>query len=275
MKKILTALGNPTLNVELTKYSKYDVLSEDILYQEGVLDFLERNEADVIIISGLLQGQLTITDFAKQLRDTSKASRIIFIVDTISEEEKNILISKGIFDILYDDTAEISDVIEAIDREEPINIKAQIQNEVDTLRMQYEESKEPTIRNVVEIQKQELISIFGTNGSGKSSIAVNLVKAFSRKTKSKILLIDFDTMNGNLDELLSVNKIPQNVSLIMDEDKKCGLNYAADLSVKNLFDTNVLDEIVISLNGFDFLSRKHITSLLPKCIKWRFLFVFD
>ena len=287
MKRIVTALGNSTLNVELKKYSKYDVLTDDILYQEGVIDFLEQNEADTVIISGLLQGQLTIADFASRVRDVAKYARIIFIVDTILDEDKNYLISKGIFDILYDETSEISDVIEAIDREEPINIRAQIRNEVDDLKAQLEESRQASItNNVVEIQKQEIVSIFGTNGSGKSSVAVNLVKAFSKKTRSKILLIDFDTMNGNLDELLDVNKVPQNVSLIMDDDKKCGLNYAADLSVKNRFDTNVLDEIVININGFDFLSgntslyycqnvlNEDFYSFLIKCAKEKYDFIF-
>ncbi|MBR3281028.1 MAG: hypothetical protein IKI57_04215 [Clostridia bacterium] len=287
MKKIVTALGNPTLNIELKKYSKYDVLTDDILYQEGLIDFLKQNEADVIIISGILQGQMIISDFAGELRNVARISRIIFIVDTISDEDKNYLISKGIFDILYDEISEISDVIEAIDREEPINIRAQVQSEVDDLKAKLKESKENSIvNNVVEIQRQEVISVFGTNGSGKSSVVANLVKAFSKKTKSKILLIDFDTMNGNLDELLNVNKIPQNVSLIMDENKKCGLNYAADLSIKNRFDTNVLDEIIISVDGFDFLSgntslhycqnvlNEDFYSFLIKCAKEKYDFIF-
>ena len=40
----------------------------------------------------------------------------------------------------------------------------------------------------------------------------------------------------------------------MDEDKKCGLNYAVDLITKNRFDTNVLDELIISEKGVDVLT---------------------
>ena len=290
MKKIVTALGNSILNDELKKYAKYDVLTEDIMYQEGVLDFISQNETDVLIISGLLQGASNLVDFANEIRKVSVASRVIFIVDDILEEDKNLLYSKGIFDILYDEKAEIEDVIEAIDREEPINYKAQIKNEVGKLKEELEEKYKNNVTDITSLinttQKQEVISVFGTPGSGKSTISANLVKWFSKKTNSKILLIDFDTMNGNLDEILQVSKIPPNVELMMDEDKKCGLNYAADLSIKNRLDTNVLDEIVIGVNSFDFLSgntsihycqnvlNEEFYDYLLKCAKEEYDFIF-
>ena len=127
------------------------------------------------------------------------------IVENISEEDKNILVSKGIFDILKDQEIEIEDVIDAIDRELPINIKAQIEKEAakikDTINNVSKSNNLIDITTIVsKVQKQEIISIFGTNGSGKSTISANLVKNFSKVTKAKILLIDFDTINGNLDE---------------------------------------------------------------------------
>ncbi|MBR6252462.1 MAG: AAA family ATPase [Clostridia bacterium] len=257
MKKIVTALGNTVLNNELKKYSKYDILTEDIFYQEGLIDFIRENETDVIVISGLLQGQFGIYEFVSFIRDITLTARIILIVDTISEEDKNMIISKGVFDILNDNNIEIQDVIEAIDREDPINYKAELESKVNSLKEAMNETKS-SVTNITTIvaptQKQEVITVFGTNGSGKSSLIVELVKKLSTKTKSKILLIDLDTLNGNLDELLQVPREPQNVELIMDDDKKCGLNYAADLCLKNRFDTNVLDELVIKCNGFDFLS---------------------
>ena len=261
MKRILTALGNSTLNNELKKYSKYDIVSEDLFYQEAVLDMLKKETVDVIVISGLLQGQEGIVDFLKEVKKSAIATRIILIVDTFSDEDKNILISKGIFDILYDSDVEISDVIDAIDREEPINIKKQL--EIDlfrerTLSGQIVKEKEEEFRvnsePLVKIQKQEVIAVFGTSGAGKSCVITNLVKSFAKKTKAKILLIDLDTLNGNLDELLNVSKVPENVEILIDEDKKCSINYIADLVSKNRFDVNVLDELIIDCGGFDFIS---------------------
>lgn len=260
MKKILTALGNATLNNELKKYAKYDVVSDDLFYQEAVLDISKEENLDVIIISSLLQGQYDIVEFLKEVKKKNITSRIILIVDSISDEDKNVLISKGIFDILYDSEIEIIDVIEAIDREEPINIKKQLEKELlkelenkNTIQEAKQEYlQEPVV--VSKIQKQEVITVFGAPGAGKSTVIANLVKKFSKKTKAKILLIDLDTLNGNLSEILNVSKIPENVEILIDEDKKCGINYVADLVLKNRFDTNVLDELVIDCDTFDFLS---------------------
>lgn len=262
MKRIITALGNNTLNNELKKYSKYDVVAEDLFYQEAVLDISKIEDVDVIVISSLLQGQYDIIEFLKEVKKVNVATRIIVIVDSISEENKNILISKGIFDILYDSEIEISDVIEAIDREEPINIKKQIEKELTQQLIKdglinetsTNQSKEKNTISQIEIQKQEVISVFGLPGAGKSTVVANLVKHFSKKTKSKILLIDLDTLNGNLDELLMVSKIPENIEILIDDDKKCGINYVADLVLKNRFDANVLEELVINCGTFDFLS---------------------
>ena len=86
MKKIITALGNPTLNNELRRYEKYDVIAEDMLYQEALLDFLNNEEADVIIISGLLQGDKSPIEFAESVKEKCFSARVILIVENILEE---------------------------------------------------------------------------------------------------------------------------------------------------------------------------------------------
>lgn len=294
MKRIVTALGNEVLNIELRKYTKYEVLNEDIFYQDGLLDFLDNNEADVVVVSGLLQGDFNIIEFANEIKERNFKARIIFIVDNISKENLNILTSKGIFDILYDSEIEIEDVLDAIDREEPINIKAQIEREANEIKNKIAENyaqfndatNEEQITTIISaVQKQEIIGIFGTPGSGKSTIASNFTKCFSKKTKANILLIDFDTLNGNLEELLDVPKVPTNIELMIDEDKKCGLNYAADLSFKNRLDTNVLDEIVIKCEDYDFISgntslhycqnvlNEEFYDYLLKCAKEKYDFI--
>lgn len=288
MKRIITALGNDTLNNELRRYSKYDILYDDFLYQEALISFVSNSDIDVIIVSGILQGDMPMVDFVSSLKDIKYSARVILIVDKISNEDRNILISKGVFDILYDQEIGIEDVIDAIDRETPINVEAQIKNELE--KKKEEKSNLQNITDITtivsKVQKQEVIGVFGTNGAGKSSISANLVKSFAKVTKAKILLIDFDTVNGNLNELLEVNPIPQNIDIIIDEDKRNGLNFASDLFCKNKFDMNVLDEIVIDCDGFDFLSGNtslHICqnvltedfyNCLIKCAKEKYDFVF-
>ena len=172
----------------------------------------------------------------------------------------------------------------------PINIKAQIAKETAKIKEKLQnDNKKSNVTDITtivsKVQKQEVISIFGTNGSGKSTISANLVKNFSKITKAKILLIDFDTINGNLDEILSLPRIPENVAISFDDDKKCGLNYAADLYIKNKLDPNVLDEIVINGDDFDFLSgntslhycqnvlNEEFYNYLIKCAKEKYDFI--
>lgn len=258
MTRILTALGNPTVNNELKKYEKYDVIGDDLQYQEAVFDVLAYEEPQVIILSGLLQGQFEFSEFVFEVRKKDISARIIIIVDEIDYETKNLLMSKGIFDIFYDSQVAMQDVLDAIDREEPI-AKQKILREVETEK--YVAKTEKALEEKTEkgtkiciTQKQEIIAISGINGAGKSTIAVNLAKNLSRKTEAKILLIDMDTLNGNIDELLEINKVPENVEILIDDDKKCGLNYIADLVSKNRFDTNILEELVIKVGKFDVIT---------------------
>ena len=68
MKKILTAMGNPTLNKELKKYVKYELNEEDLFYQEAVLEELSREEYEVILVSSLLQGEFEFYEFLDEIR---------------------------------------------------------------------------------------------------------------------------------------------------------------------------------------------------------------
>lgn len=252
MTKILTALGNPTVNNELKKYEKYDVIGDDLQYQEAVFDVLAYEDADVIIISGLLQGQFEFDEFVLEVKKKNIGARLIVIVDEIDDETKNILMAKGIFDIFYDDKITMQDILDSIDREEPIS-RARILSEISSEYVATDKEEQLENKKYV-MQKQEIIVVSGTNGSGKSTVAANLAKNLSKKTTSKILLIDMDTLNGNIDELLNINKVPENVEILLDEDKKCGINYIADLISKNRFDTNVLEDLVISTGKFDVVT---------------------
>lgn len=55
MKKVITALGNPILNEKLRKEENITVLANDIQYQEGIIEILEKEEnIDFLILSELL-----------------------------------------------------------------------------------------------------------------------------------------------------------------------------------------------------------------------------
>lgn len=262
MKRIITAMGNSILNNELRKYAKYDVLFEDVFCQDILLSKMEKCEYDVLIISGLLQGQWNLEEFVEKIRKKNNTVRVIVVTDEIDSTTKKLLERNNILDIFIDSTVEIQNIIDAIDREENIRKKYEMINE-NVAEYSFEKSvvpeeinKESNYKFIVEkaVQKQEIIAISGINGSGKSTIAINLCKSLSGKSDAKILLIDLDTLNGNLDEILNIDRFPTNIEMVMDEDKKSGINYACELIMKNRFDSNVFDELVIDAGGFDVLT---------------------
>lgn len=263
MRKILTAMGNDTLNKELMKYSKYDLLTEDLFYQEAVLDVIKEEKCDVLIISSLLQGQLEFYDFVEKIHKINSLLRIIIIADEINDFFKRKMNDLEIVDLYLDSNVTLTEIIDSIDREEPVVKKAAYNTKIDSLKVAEKEKQKYVSTNdytkssvVIEevTQKQEIIAVTGINGSGKTTIAANFSKILAKKTSSKILLIDLDTFSGNLDEILDISKIPMNVDLMMDYDKKCGLNYAVELISKNRFDSNVFDELVIRTDGIDVLT---------------------
>lgn len=263
MKKIITAMGNETLNRELMKYAKYDLLIGDLFYQEAVLDKITGEKYDVFVTSSLLQGELDFYDFIVKLKRIDSTMRIIVVADEIDDFFKRKMNDFGIVDIFLDSSVNISEIIDSIDREEPISTKIEYENKINSAKVSEEIKKNYIDQNyinqssfVVEnvTQKQEVIVFNGTNGSGKTTIAGNFSKILAKKTSAKILLIDLDTFSGNIDEIFDISKIPLNVDLMMDLDKKCGLNYAAELISKNRFDSNVFDELVIRSDGVDILT---------------------
>lgn len=266
--KIITAMGNETLNQELKKYVKYEVCDEDLYYQDAVIDTLNMGKYDILVISALLQGEFEFGEFIEKVKRQNEMMRVIVITDELNDFLKRKLNDLDIVDIFFDDTVSLSDIIDSIDREEPLLKKTIKQKKFDLRNVSdnainnyanYSRDKKenitsmPVIINEV-VQKQEVIVISGTNGSGKSTVTVNFAKNLRKKTPSRILIIDLDTLNGNIDEIFDIHKVPQNVEIILDDNKKCGLNYAAELISKNRFDTNILDELVINESGIDILT---------------------
>lgn len=265
MKKIITAMGNDVLNLELKKYAKYDVIFEDLICQDVVISKLEKFNADVLVVSGLLQGRWNLEEFIEKIRKINNSIRIIIVTDEIDNTTKRILNDFNVLDIYLDSNIEIQDIIESIDREENIKKKYEMicETKEDYQTEKVTENVYPNIeenfsneRVIIEkaVQKQQIIAISGIPGGGKSTVAVNLCKVIAQKSDSKILLIDLDTLNGNVDEILQINKVPQNIELTIDDDKKCGLNYATELIMKNRFDANVFGELVVDCGGFDVLT---------------------
>lgn len=125
MKKVLTAMGNATLNNELKRYLEYELNENDLFYQDAVLDKLAEEKYDVLVVSALLQGQFEFPDFIDKIKAIDKLVRIIIVTDEISSDLRRKINEEKIVDVFLDSEVEIKDIIDAINREEPIRKNVQ------------------------------------------------------------------------------------------------------------------------------------------------------
>ena len=229
MKKIITAIGDENLNIFLKKQNNIEVIGNDIQYQEGIFEILEKNNnIDFLIFSELIKGNLLIEKIVEKIKLINNNINIIIILENKKEELENILIAKGVYKILYNNEVEIKDFINLINKNKN-NENEELKKEINNLKKLIIEDQKRNIYfnknkrkiNIIKdiikkennnkindkdlILKKEIISISGPSGVGKSIISVNLAKAMSYQ-KNKILIMDFDILNNSLHTILGVKK---------------------------------------------------------------------
>ena len=93
---IITALINPKINKKLKEKTNFNIIGNDIQYQEGILEMLEKNqEINLIIISELLPGNDNFFELINKIKNKNNKIEIITILKEKNEQLKNQLISKG------------------------------------------------------------------------------------------------------------------------------------------------------------------------------------
>ena len=250
MEQIITAIGNPILNEKLKLEENIKVIGNDIQYQEGIFEILEKEKnISFLVLSEMIQGELSIEKVIEKIKQINKKIKIIIILENKKEELENILIAKGVFKILYNNEIKISDLIKIIykienrsteneelkqeinDLKKLIMENQQGDNKLETKEMMEHKKGKTKLEKVKNklfseikivgtdsfkkekniLDQKEIISISGPSGVGKSIISVNLAKAISYK-KNKVLMIDFDILNSSLHTILGVKKYPPTIN---------------------------------------------------------------
>lgn len=132
MKKIITAIGDENLNIFLKKQNNIEVIGNDIQYQEGIFEILEKNNnIDFLIFSELIKGNLLIEKIVEKIKLINNNINIIIILENKKEELENILIAKGVYKILYNNEVEIKDFINLINKN---NENEELKKEINNLK---------------------------------------------------------------------------------------------------------------------------------------------
>ena len=132
---IITALKNPNLNKKLKEKSNFNIIGNDIQYQEGIIEMLQKNEKiDLIIISELLPGETEFKELITKIKNINKKIEMIVFFNKENEELKNYLISKGIFNIFINNEITMDELIEIINERNNQKKEIEINEEIKKLK---------------------------------------------------------------------------------------------------------------------------------------------
>ena len=251
MNNVITALGNPILNIELKKNKDINVLLNDLQYKEAILEFLDKNiKIDYLVLSDVLPGEIEINELINILKEKNKNIKIILIKD----DKKTNIENKNIDYIFFNNEVDISDLLKIIVNKK-INENYKIKKEL----IKKNNNKTNIINN-----KNIIISILGGAGVGKSIFAIVLANTLENECK-KILIIDLDILNNNISTILGVKKYSTKIidspsiinysieNFIIKINKKIDILSGLDL----IFTGNKKNEITEILNNIKKLKNKY------------------
>lgn len=287
MKRIMTAIGDQNLNHKLKQEDTFEVVAEDIPYKEGIIDILESKQADFLILSELLPGEVELKELIEKIKKISSNIQIILFLEKKNQELENYLYAKGIYSIFYDNQIEIYKVVELMKEE---NENKQLKRELEELKQlviekennqlkikeflqnKNEKMKNRKLLSIKNEEKEEILSkqeqsqvicISGTSGVGKSICSINLAKAFM-ESKDKILIVDFDILNNSLHTILGVKKYSERIA-----SKIRGNNLLEPLQVEELImkvnsKIDLIAGISLLFDGQYQISKVKIKTILSK-----------
>ena len=228
MKKIITAIGNPFINENLSKEKNIKIIGKDILYLDAIFEIIKNNKIDFLIINETIFENL---DIIKKINEIKKINNKIKIIIFLNKE-KNIINKiknkKNIYIIFYNkknNNKKTKKIKENFFREilEIIKIIVNNKSEKNYFEIEFENNKNKNIKVkiiklknklkkfIIKKEKREkdenyknefydenIITVFGSKCIGKDTFTKINKKFVQNKNQNKILIIDFDIYNQNL-----------------------------------------------------------------------------
>ena len=208
MKKIITALQNEKVNQKLAENKNIKIMTNDIQYQEGIIEVLEiDSNIDFIIFSELLPGEIKIETLIEKIRQKNRNIKMIIILENKKEELENYLLAKGNIFIFYNNEITIEQLLKIIEEksnqekieQELLEIKKIINKENNFLQ---EEKIEEEKNYFLKKEEQEEIENEVEENFGTHKI-INWVNHFfcrkeKRKSKKTILIMGLKGSRKNI-----------------------------------------------------------------------------
>lgn len=205
--KIITAIGIPEISEKIKHETEYEVIGRDIQYQEGIIEILEeRTDIEGIILSNSLLDEMNFNQLILKILKISENVEITVFLKERDEEIEIFLNSNKIYKIYYLDKYEL--FFSNLNNKNMSN-KDISKNIEDFKKIIYEQKNEIYNENNYSYEiKNNIISVAGYYGTGKSLISILLAKYLSKN--NRVLLIDCDFYNKSINTMLGISKLPKN-----------------------------------------------------------------
>ena len=116
MKKVITAIGNPSINEILKKEKSADIICKDVQYLEAVLEILKIKKVDFLIVSDKVLNCKNLYEELKNIKHLQEKIRIIILVKNNSLNLENIKKEKNINFIFINKKTNKELIIEKINK---------------------------------------------------------------------------------------------------------------------------------------------------------------
>ena len=171
---IIIAINNEKIFKEIKKQNNINIISKDIQYKEGIIEILEKNKnVQYIIINENLFGQIKIEKLINKIKNINSKINILIILNKKDfNKEKYLLENKIKF--IYEENLTVENILQKI------------------------------------FNKNKIIAISGTEGSGKTITTFILSELLIKNKNNKILIIDDNIKNNSITQIYKIKNKKEN-----------------------------------------------------------------
>lgn len=221
MIKILTAIKNEKIFIELKNNKNIKIIKNNIQYKEGILEILENNKSiNYIILNEDLYGQITIEELISKIKFINNKIKIIIILnkkDLIKEE----YLLKNKIKFIYEKEISTQKILENI------------------------------------FSKKKVVGIIGNPGTGKTITTLILSELIVKYKNKRILIIEDNIENNSILEIYKLKNKEKHTNIKNRTIKIKNNLYLFNIKkISNNYKKNkikIINEINKIKNNYDYI----------------------